>query len=315
MQIASFISLVAFCVCWSAIGQERKDVGTTDSYPKLLRSEHLPNPIEVHQGLISGGLPESEEAFRELQQRGVKTLISVDGVRPDIQFAERFGLRYVHIPHGYDGIPEASLKKLVKTVLELPGPTYIHCHHGKHRSPTAAAAVCVAQEWMSSEQAKKILDLAGTSPTYKGLFLTVERTKPISRDAIASFPFEFESQCDVSPLIDTMVLIDEKFGSLKKLADKGWVQEESRIDYAHESVLLREAYEELARMESIGQYGKEFLRQIETSQRFAESIERILNARSTNKPTNEQRLFLNSSWKSLKQSCVECHQRYRDPPK
>ncbi|MFN6304208.1 MAG: hypothetical protein ACK42H_18650, partial [Planctomycetota bacterium] len=60
--------------------------------PPLIRklsAKQLPNAIEVPGGLISGGLPESEQAFQELKQLGVKTIISVDGVKPDVQMAQR----------------------------------------------------------------------------------------------------------------------------------------------------------------------------------------------------------------------------------
>jgi hypothetical protein len=69
-----------------------------------LASQHLPNLVRVHEKVISGGLPEGDAAFQELAALGVKTIISVDGMTPDVGMAAKHGLRYVHLPHGYDGM-------------------------------------------------------------------------------------------------------------------------------------------------------------------------------------------------------------------
>ncbi|MEZ6081685.1 MAG: hypothetical protein R3C56_40245 [Pirellulaceae bacterium] len=58
--------------------------------------------------------PEGAAAFNELVQLGVKTIITVDGAQPDVATAKQFGLRYVHLPHGYDGIPENRVAELAK---------------------------------------------------------------------------------------------------------------------------------------------------------------------------------------------------------
>jgi len=110
-----------------------------EHYPVKLNALHLPNAVHVHAKVISGGQPDGEAAFQELHRLGVKTVISVDGAAPDLELAKKYGLRYVHLPHGYDGIPEPRVQELAKAVRDLEGPIYIHCHHGKHRSPAAAA--------------------------------------------------------------------------------------------------------------------------------------------------------------------------------
>lgn len=64
----------------------------------MLTSKHLPNPVRIHAHVISGGLPEGNAAFEELKSLGIKTVISVDGAKPDVARAEKYGLRYVHLP-------------------------------------------------------------------------------------------------------------------------------------------------------------------------------------------------------------------------
>ena len=38
------------------------------------------------------------------------------------QLAKKYGMRYVHLPHGYDGIPEERIAELAKAVRDLPQP-------------------------------------------------------------------------------------------------------------------------------------------------------------------------------------------------
>src|SRR5436190_2618002 len=90
--------------------------------PLKIAAPHLPNAYQIHPKVISGGLPEGDDAFRELADLGVKTIISVDGATPEVATAKKFGLRYVHLPHGYGGISEARVAELAKAVHDLPGP-------------------------------------------------------------------------------------------------------------------------------------------------------------------------------------------------
>lgn len=304
-----YAALVPLCL-GLAMGQD----------PPLIRklsAKQLPNAIEVPGGLISGGLPESEQAFQELKQLGVKTIISVDGVKPDVHMAQRYGMRYVHIPHGYDGISESTLGKLTKAVSELPGPIYIHCHHGKHRSPTAAAAVCIALGSMEPDQALRILEFAGTNPSYKGLFQTVRSAKRIEPNELAKLQVDFPSVCDVSPLVDSMVALDDTFSKLNKWAQAGWKSKPDpstpSMDAAHEAVLLREHFEEMQRLEELSKYPVEFARILKESEQAAVFIESMLNPISGEirlKPIHRKALDVN--WTTIRSNCTSCHQQFRD---
>ena len=77
-------------------------------------------------------------AFASLQELGIRTIITVDGSRPDVERAHRFGFRYVHLPIGYDSISEARRGASPRPCAHA-GPIDLHCHHGKHCGPAAAA--------------------------------------------------------------------------------------------------------------------------------------------------------------------------------
>src|SRR5262245_15845815 len=131
MRIAHVVILLHVLIgagCWrqppaSGNGSTKQIVAAP---AQRIEVQHLPNAYRLHDRVISGGLPEGEAAFKELQALGIRTVISVDGAKPDVELARKFGMRYVHLPHGYDGIPKERAKELAKAVRDLDGPIYIH---------------------------------------------------------------------------------------------------------------------------------------------------------------------------------------------
>ena len=176
---AAFLPCLVLCLAGGLIASENPAAPTTTA-PEKLATQHLPNAYRITDKVISGGLPDGEAGFQELKALGVKTVISVDGMTPDVEGARKLGLRYVHLPHGYDRIPVERGRELAKAVRDLPGPVYIHCHHGKHRSPAAAAVACVEAGFISSEAAEGVLKTAGTNPNYRGLYESVRSARPLS---------------------------------------------------------------------------------------------------------------------------------------
>ena len=174
---ALLVSFCSYCGCSkqdesaaieNAAPTASQPLPQTDKLPQRLEVKHLPNAIKLHERVVSGGQPDGEAAFVELRDFGIKTVISVDGVKPDIALAEKYGMRYVHLPHGYNGISDDRVAELAKAVRDFEGPIYIHCHHGKHRSPTAATVACVANGLLDPQGATSILAFAGTSENYQG---------------------------------------------------------------------------------------------------------------------------------------------------
>src|SRR5262249_8775366 len=135
----------------------------------------LENVLQVSAGILSGGEPHGTQGFCSLARLGVKTIVSVDGARPRVEEARSSGIRYVHIPIGYEGIAEPARLALARVAREADGPVYFHCHHGRHRGPAAAAIACVAAGNASGTDALKILEVAGTGREYAGLWRDVEQ--------------------------------------------------------------------------------------------------------------------------------------------
>ena len=285
---------------------------TPAAAPARLATKHLPNAVRVTPGVISGGLPQGDAAFAELASLGVRTVISVDGQRPDVAAAGRHGLRYVHLPHGYDGVPPRRALELAKAVQELEGPIYLHCHHGKHRSPAAAAVACVTAGRLDSVDGRRLLDIAGTSPHYVGLFRSVEGARPVDPVRLARMHAEFPEVAAIPPIAQAMVDLEATHERLLAIAAAGWrpPQDHPDLDPAHEALLLREHYAELLRQEETRSQTAAFRNALEASHRLAAALEGALA-----EPRPEGVAEANRRLERVTVDCRACHERFRDPPR
>ncbi len=283
--------------------------------PVKLASESLPNLIRWNDKVYSGGQPAGRPGFAELSSLGVRTVISVDGARPELELARQFELRYVHLPHGYDGIPRHRVLELAKAVETLPGPIYIHCHHGKHRSPAAAAVACGSLGWIEAGQAVAGLRLAGTHPKYRGLYQSVQETETLGSDELVQNVTEFKEVVELAPLAERMVELELTYSRLEELAAIGWRSSEVEDDAkaAHEALVLREHYTELLRDASLSRdaapYDAEsFIKLLKASEVHARALERELANNRLNLDERKKRFT------QVQQDCIECHERIRDVP-
>jgi protein tyrosine phosphatase (PTP) superfamily phosphohydrolase (DUF442 family) len=272
---------------------------------RILRPSQLPNAIEVCDQVISGGLPKGEAAFQELRDRGIKTIISVDGAKPDVAMAEKYGLRYVHLPHGYDGVSESRAMELAKAITVLPGPFYIHCHHGKHRSPAAAAVACIGAGLMEPSTGPTILALAQTSPQYRGLFDSVRAAHRLTAHELAAVESEFHPVSEILPLAQSMVEVERVADRLERLNDRSWNPDPLHPDITaeHEALLLRELFTELVRLNSspnaaVMQPG------MERSQQWAEALEGHL--------AEGRWMDATDAFSAIRTECRGCHETFRD---
>ena len=283
--------------------------------PVKLTSQHLPNPVQLHPKVISGGLPEDDAAFQELADLGVKTVISVDGMTPDVTTAAKHGLRYVHLPHGYDGIPEQRIKELAKAVRDLQGPIYIHCHHGKHRSPAAASVACVSAGFIPQSLAVPILELAGTNPGYRGLFQAAQEAAPFEDALLNELNVEFKEVQEIPPMAEAMVRLSHVSDHLKVIAEAGWQSPADHPDLepAHEALLLRELCTEMLRTEEVKQQPNDFQEWLKDSEAAALELETQLselkNAQQSSPPP-----ALAMHLHRILTNCKACHVKYRDVP-
>jgi protein tyrosine phosphatase (PTP) superfamily phosphohydrolase (DUF442 family) len=190
--------------------------------PRPIEAPGLHNIVAYGPGFWSGSVPEGDAGFAMLRDWGVKTIISVDGAAPEVDRAARFGIRYVHLPIGYDGFDDDRKLQLVRAVRDLPGPIYIHCHHGKHRSAGAAATVAASLGWMTPDAAIARMRVSGTAPAYPGLYACAARAVALDAAAIDAASQEFPSAVRPRGIIESMVAIDDAMERLKTAERANW---------------------------------------------------------------------------------------------
>lgn len=247
---------------------------------------------------------------------GVKTIISVDGAKPDVETAARFGLRYVHLPYGYDGVPDNRVKELAKAVRELDGPIYIHCHHGKHRSPAGASVACVSAGLLPRAEGLAVLTLAGTSPNYRGLYESAREAKPLEAALLDELEVEFRETVEVPALAEAMVAIEHTHDLLKAIAAAGWQTpvDHPDLEPAHEALLLREHFTELQRVEYEQRDSEEFQTLLHDSEQAAQQLEGLLRKWEASETHAAAPAQLTALANHIDANCASCHQQFRDVP-
>ena len=287
--------------------QEAKATGPSI---EKLESKHLPNPVRVHDKVISGGLPEGDAAFGELQELGIKTIISVDGAKPDVARAEKYGMRYVHLPHGYDGVPDERAKELAKAVRDLPGPIYLHCHHGKHRSPAASAVACVGAGFISHEEAATVLKVAGTSEAYRGLFQSVNDARLLSKSLLDELNAEFPTVAKLPAMAEAMAEIEHIHDRLKAVEKAGWKApaDQPALVPDHEVLLLREQFTELSRTKELQDKPEKFQQLTREAEAACQALQAAL------KSPQADHDMASTLFQAISSNCKSCHQTFRDVP-
>jgi protein tyrosine phosphatase (PTP) superfamily phosphohydrolase (DUF442 family) len=279
--------------------------------PVPLDAPGLHNLYRVSDRLYSGGSPEGDAGFAALARLGVKTVVSVDGATPDVAAAKRHGLRYVHLPLGYDGIPRDRVLALAKVARDLPGPVYVHCHHGKHRGPAAVAVIqlCTDLAW-DAAKAEAWLTTAGTDPRYTGLTGLPRSLTPPDAAELARAPADWPAVAKVADLTRVMVSVDERWDHLKLVKAAGWTVPTAHpdVDPPHEAVQLGEHYREAGRLGDVKRRGAEFVRQLGEAESAAGELERALRAT----PVDAGRAAAEFARSAA--ACTNCHDRFRDRP-
>lgn len=270
----------------------------------------LENAHKLTPKVWSGAEPHGEPAFKAMQELGVKTVISVDGAKPNIELARKYGLRYIHLPIGYDGVPIQRAEAVAKALLEAEGPIYVHCHHGKHRGPAAAVTGCVAAGLLSNAEAVAAMKKLGTDPKYTGLWKSANDAKVIPTDELKKRPIELLEIAAVPPIAEAMVVVDAKFDHLKLAQKAGWkkMADHPDIDPPHEALQLREIYFEMARTAEYKAKPDDFKKWTENSIQVAKDLEQWLRDASPTKGAAKGAALM----EALRKDCAACHKAYRD---
>ncbi len=309
-QSIGSVPIRVFCAAVAVLGTLSVDGA------EKLASDRLPNLVRIHEKVMSGGLPEGDAAFEELRQRGVQTIISVDGRKPDVAAAAKHGLRYVHLPHGYGGIPAARALELAKAVRDLPGQIYIHCHHGRHRSPAAASVACVAAGLIPVAEASEILRIAGTNQKYLGLIRAANHAQVITSTELDQVDVQFQETIDMPPMTAAMLEIEQAHDLLRRSAEVRWrpADVRSNCQPAHQALMLREHFAELLRTDQVQRATANFQRLLRQSEQAATELEQMLLAWQASGGTEDSAKLIDVQLALISTNCQRCHEQFRDLP-
>ncbi len=298
------LALIAPACCFAA------DAAATSStnaakYPRV-ELPGIHNSFRVSERIISGSQPEGDEAFAALAKLGVKTIITVDGSKPDVEAARRHGIRYIHLPIGYDGVPTNRVVELAKAAGSTSEPIYVHCHHGMHRGPAAVAVICEATQNWTPKQAEAWLREAGTSSDYAGLYRSAadfKKPTPEQLAAVKSLP----EVAQTSSLVETMVSIDDHFAQLKLSQKAGWKTPPGHADITpeHEVLMLWELLRETARTENTAKRPADYRAKLSAAEQAAEALQAALKK-------SDPPAVIESAFTKMGASCSACHKQYRN---
>ena len=298
------ILMIALVVlAWSA----RTGAASTDAIATPLPSTHVHNLFRAATNLFSGDAPETGAAFAEIAKLGVKTVISVDGGKPDVATARKFGLRYIHLPFGYDGVPTNRVAELMKAAQTQDGPIYVHCHHGLHRGPAAVAVICEATAGWTTNRAVAWLKQAGTSADYAGLYRSAMEFRLPAAAELARIG-ELPEVAKTSSLVETMVSIDEEFDRLKATQKAGWSKIPSQPDLtpAHSATILWEHFRELGRTDETARRTDDFRAKLVAAEQSTEQFRTLLGDGKSTAPARD------AAMQAVAKSCAACHKQYRN---
>jgi protein tyrosine phosphatase (PTP) superfamily phosphohydrolase (DUF442 family) len=277
------------------------------AFPSVATND-LHNAYRVTDNLVSGAMPETEQAFKDLAALGVKTIVSVDGAKPDAETARKHGMRYVHLPITYSGVTSEEGQRIAKALSELQGPIYLHCHHGKHRSAAAVAVACVLNGSLRPEQAESVLETFGTGENYKGLWKAARDARPMDPEALTGVKVEYVQAAKLPALAERMVEVEHVWDDMKALQKNGWKSHPDKPDFdaANEALQLQEHLREASRGTDVGKRSAEFFKMLTGAEAGAEALHKALSKSPVESASAD------TAFKRVAASCVSCHKAYRD---
>lgn len=304
----------ALIALWAALasGCVQEDIGlthaaeTAEAPQEEAALEGVPRFRRWSARLAQGGQPEGERGFAALASEGVSLVLSVDGQPPNRALAARHGLRVAHVPIGYDGIDETEALQIVRACREAPpGTVFIHCHHGKHRGPAAAALARISLEGVSPSEAVAGLSASECSPRYKGLYAVVGEFEAPDEASLAACPAPAEA---VRPqgTRAVMVELNHLWVGLEAARKAGWRQppEHPDVDPAHQATLVWEALREHQRASRAAARDASYLELAASAESRARDLRDALEASQGPLATKRSA--------ALAERCDACHAAFRD---
>jgi len=277
----------------------------------------LHNVFRLSDNIISGSEPHGEKAFAWIAALGVKTILTVDGKKPDAEVAKKFGMRYVHVPIQYKGITEDEMLRIAKTFREVESPFFVHCFHGKHRGPTAAAVGRLILDGASREQAlAEMRQWCGTSAKYEGLYGALASSMIPHAAETEALDWDFPETRPFTGFREMMIDISRSYDHLLNLSKRSWEGDPRHpdVDALNEARKLFEFFEQGQDLDEVQAEPEDFRRWLDESAVVSEELRDTLEQRRSaveqgTVSTDEE---LQEIFDSVSSLCSRCHYVYRN---
>mgnify|MGYP002881934800 CR=1 FL=1 len=253
--------------------------------------------------VISGQKPNASH-YSHLASMGVKTIICVDSVPPDVSAAKKYNIETIHIPMHY-GVQDESNRNSIISATHYGlqrGSVYIHCHHGKHRSAAAAGIALVGLGLGTKDEMYQKMKESGTSRAYQGLWESVS-----AQNKVTDIPdVEFHSRVMPEGMTKQMIEINRAFKRLKLAQSYHWNIPDSHPDIApaSDAGLIVEVLREIHVSDELNQYPYDFETQIINAIHHASGLEDALSQVHRNTK-------IDSMFNQVEKSCRHCHDAHR----
>lgn len=273
---------------------------------KQLPSDGLENLYAFAPNIYSGGEPSGERGYATLEKLGVKTVICVDAMPPPAELARQHGIRVIHVPIGYDSVPERASTQIAKALTEIDGPVYLHCHHGKHRGPAALASGAVVAGIADRGRALEFMHQAGTADIYTGLWASVGSVEPADPAELYLVEPDLPERADIGGYPGVMASIDRAWDRVKIAQKNGWRPTPDHPDLApgNDLALIHDLLRSLRTDEVALSHGPPHEEILERSIKASGEAERAYKAGDADGASR--------AYTELAASCKDCHNRYRN---
>ncbi|MEE2907908.1 MAG: hypothetical protein VX527_08760 [Planctomycetota bacterium] len=279
------------------------------SHVKPIQYPGLEHVVTFHDDLYSGAKPDGDMGMTSLAALGIRAIICVDGVAPDVEAARQHGIRTIHIPLKYSAPTRMQILDLAVafSTQREQGRVYVHCHHGMHRSSAAAALILRSLDLASTEELKQRMAIAGTSPHYHGLWDAVDQQTIIQRPDLAAHDTVLPSAVYPRGITAQMTALDEALDRLRLVKDAHWNVPPSHPDLspAADAGALAETFR-FMQLDPDHQYAQlEYRQSLDRALKQALAFEQDLASGMTQATRLEQHL------QRVEQSCIDCHADWR----
>jgi len=292
---------------WDLAGKKKLEKVEPGNYPGLL------NVFRLSENIISGSEPHGEAALKRIADMGVLTILSVDGKAPDAAAAKKLGMRYVHVPIQYRGITESERLKIAKVFLELDGPFYVHCFHGRHRGAAAAAWGRVVLDGVPRREAlAEMRQWCGTSDKYRGLYRSVGKSTAPTEADLKALSFDFPAKHEFKGFRSIMVEVSRAFDHLKALRKRNWKGDPEHPDLtaANEARRLVRAFSNAGGLPEVTSKPEEFrkwtAKSLEWSEKLVKRLDKVAAGDKSARDTAD------AAFRDVAERCDRCHKKYRN---